>query len=74
MVQQLTGEIERIVADLVDKVAQQGSETVDLVEEVAIPLPLSVISTMLGVGDAERDRVPCPDGTVRRPSGQRLGR
>ncbi len=56
MVQQLTGEIERIVADLVDKVARKGSETVDLVEEVAVPLPLSVISTMLGVGDAERDR------------------
>jgi cytochrome P450 len=56
MVQQLTGEIERIVADLVDKVAKKGSDTVDLVEEVAVPLPLSVISTMLGVGDAERDQ------------------
>jgi cytochrome P450 len=55
MVQQLAGEIERIVTDLVDKVAKKGSETVDLVEEVAVPLPLSVISTMLGVGDAERD-------------------
>jgi cytochrome P450 len=56
MVQQLAGEIERIVTDLVDKVAKKGSETVDLVEEVAVPLPLSVISTMLGVGDAERDQ------------------
>ncbi len=55
MVQQLAGEIERIVTDLVDKVAKKGSEAVDLVEEVAVPLPLSVISTMLGVGDAERD-------------------
>ena len=55
MVQQLAGEIERIVTDLVDKVAKKGSETVDLVQEVAVPLPLSVISTMLGVGDAERD-------------------
>ena len=55
MVQQLAGEIERIVADLVEKVAKKGSETVDLVEEVAVPLPLCVISTMLGVGDAERD-------------------
>ena len=54
-VQQLAGEIERIVTDLVDKVAKRGSDTVDLVEEVAVPLPLSVISTMLGVGDAERD-------------------
>ena len=55
MVQQLADEIERIVTDLVGTVAAKGSETVDLVEEVAVPLPLSVISTMLGVGDAERD-------------------
>jgi cytochrome P450 len=56
MVQQLAGEIERIVTDLVDKVAKKGSETVDLVEEVAVPLPLSVISSLLGVGDEERDQ------------------
>ena len=55
MVQQMTGEIERIVAQLLDKVETRGSETVDLVAEVAVPLPLSVISTMLGVGDEDRD-------------------
>jgi len=55
MVQQMTGEIERIVAELLDKVDARGSETVDLVAEVAVPLPLSVISTMLGVGDEDRN-------------------
>jgi cytochrome P450 len=56
MIQQLTGAIERIVNDLADKVERRGSETVDLVEEVAVPLPLSVISSLLGVGDEERDQ------------------
>ena len=54
-VQLMTGEIERIVAELLDKVEQRGSETIDLVNDVAVPLPLSVISTMLGVGDDDRD-------------------
>ena len=56
MVQQMTGEIERIVAELLDKVEQRGSETIDLVNDVAVPLPLSVISRMLGVGDEDRDQ------------------
>ncbi len=55
MVQQMTGEIERIVAQLLDKAEQRASETVDLVADVAVPLPLSVISSMLGVGDEDRD-------------------
>ena len=55
-VQLMTGEIERIVAELLDKVEQRGSETIDLVNDVAVPLPLSVISTMLGVGDDDRDQ------------------
>jgi cytochrome P450 len=55
MVQQMTQEIERIVDALVDELGRRGSWTVDLVAEFATPLPLSVISTMLGVGDAERD-------------------
>ena len=56
MVQQMTSEIERIVAELVDKVQKRGSDTIDLVAEVAVPLPLSVISTMLGVGREDRDQ------------------
>jgi len=56
MVQQMRGDIEGIVGELLDAVARRGSETVDLVAEVAVPLPLSVISTMLGVADADRER------------------
>jgi len=55
-VQQMTREIERIVTELLDKAEQRGSETIDLVNEVAVPLPLTVISTMLGVGDDDRDQ------------------
>lgn len=55
-VQQMTGEIQRIVAELLDKVEQRGSETIDLVADVAVPLPLSVISRMLGVSDEDRDQ------------------
>jgi cytochrome P450 len=56
MVQQMRDEIERIVTELMDKLEQRGSETVDLVHELAVPLPLAVISAMLGVQDADRDR------------------
>ena len=55
MVQQMKDDIERIVRDLLDQIEQKGSETVDLVSDVATPLPLTVISTMLGVGDDDRD-------------------
>jgi cytochrome P450 PksS len=55
MVQQMAGDIDRIVRELLDKVAARGTETVDLVADVAVPLPLSVISRMLGVGDEDRD-------------------
>jgi len=55
-VQQMTGEIERIVAELLDKAEQRGTETIDLVNDVAVPLPLSVISRMLGVDDEDRDQ------------------
>jgi cytochrome P450 len=55
MVQQMTGDIDTIVADLVEELGRRGSDTVDLVADFATPLPLSVISTMLGVGDEDRD-------------------
>ena len=68
-VQALTGEIERIVAHLFDQVAQRSGETVDLVAEVAVPLPLSVISTMLGVRDEDRDEFHVLRFVVRLGSG-----
>jgi cytochrome P450 len=56
MVQQMTGDIERIVDGLLDGLeARPAGEAVDLVAEFATPLPLSVISSMLGVGDEDRD-------------------
>ncbi len=53
---EMTGEIERIVTELLDEVEQRGNETVDLVSDFAVPLPLTVISAMLGVGDEDRDQ------------------
>src|ERR1700728_2784092 len=53
MVQQMANDIQGIVDQLLDGLAQH--EVVDLVEDFAIPLPLSVISRMLGVADADRD-------------------
>jgi cytochrome P450 PksS len=55
MVQQMSGDIELIVNGLLDDLEGRGSSTVDLVADYATPLPLSVISTMLGVGDEDRD-------------------
>jgi cytochrome P450 len=55
MIQQMTGEIERIVDELLNDLERRGASTVDLVADFATPLPLSVISTMLGVGDEDRD-------------------
>jgi cytochrome P450 len=55
MVQQMTGDIQLIANGLLDDLERRGSSTVDLVADYATPLPLSVISTMLGVGDEDRD-------------------
>jgi cytochrome P450 len=55
MVQQMTDDIEQIVRGLLDDLELRGNSTVDLVADFATPLPLSVISTMLGVGDEDRD-------------------
>ena len=53
IVQQMTADIERIVDELLTAVA--GNDVTDLVEEFAVPLPLSVISNMLGVTEEDRD-------------------
>jgi len=53
-VQQMSDSIERIVDELAGRLAQR--DTVDLIEDFAVPLPLSVVSEMLGVGDADRDK------------------
>jgi cytochrome P450 PksS len=50
----MAGDIERLVARLLDEMAARRH--VELVEDFAVPLPLAVISSMLGVGDRDRDR------------------
>lgn len=55
MVQQLKDDVERIVRELLDEVEARNNDPIDLVSAVAVPIPLSVISTMLGVGDDDRD-------------------
>jgi cytochrome P450 len=53
-IQAMSDDIAKIVDQLADRLAQR--KTVDLVREFAVPLPLNVISTMMGVGDEDRDR------------------
>lgn len=55
MVAQMDSEIETVVNDLLDQLAQR--KNVDLVADFAVPLPLSVIAKMLGVSDADRDAI-----------------
>lgn len=54
MVERIADDIERTVAVLLDDL--DGRDVVDLVEQYAVPLPLSVIAEMLGVSDADRDQ------------------
>jgi cytochrome P450 PksS len=42
------------ILDEISAKARRG-ETIDLVEELAVPLPLTVIANMLGVSDSDRD-------------------
>ncbi len=53
-IQSMAESIERIVEELLDGLTHH--DVVDLVGDFAIPLPLSVISRMLGVSDVDRER------------------
>jgi cytochrome P450 PksS len=56
-IQELQDDIGHIVDDLLDAAERKAAagDTVDIVNDVATPLPLSVISAMLGVDDEDRD-------------------
>ncbi len=54
MVQEMSQDIARIVDELLYGLS--GRDTVDLVADFAVPLPLSVISRMLGVSASDRDQ------------------
>lgn len=53
-VEALRPRIEQVAAGLLD--AMSGGTTVDLLSAYALPLPIAVISDMLGVPEADRDR------------------
>jgi len=54
MVEQLRPRIEEIAAELLDAVEARGE--MDIVEEYAFPLPITVIAELLGIPVADRDR------------------
>ena len=53
MVQRMTDDIQVTADRLLDRLVGKGD--VDLVADLAVPLPLSVIASMLGVDDRDRD-------------------
>src|SRR5689334_8650710 len=54
MLQELNGRIETIADELLDSMANKGS--FDLIQEYALPIPLTVISDMMGVPQKDRMR------------------
>jgi cytochrome P450 len=54
MVEQLRPRIEEVAAELLDAVEARGE--MDIVEEYAFPLPITVIAELLGIPVADRDR------------------
>src|SRR5919198_5506427 len=54
MVEQLRPRIQEIADELVDRVEARGE--MDIVEELAFPLPITVIAELLGIPVADRDR------------------
>lgn len=53
MVQRMSGDVQAIADGLVDGLA--GRDTIDLVRDLAVPLPLAVIAEMLGVEARDRE-------------------
>lgn len=53
MVKRMEADTQKIVDGFIDDLARRG--TVDLVADLAVPLPLAVIANVLGIGDYDRD-------------------
>ncbi|HSH01660.1 MAG TPA: cytochrome P450 [Anaerolineae bacterium] len=53
-IQELEGQIEGIAASLLDKAVAKGE--FDLIQDFALPLPLTVIMEMIGIPEADRDK------------------
>ncbi|XVV00813.1 cytochrome P450 family protein [Actinosynnema sp. CA-248983] len=56
-VERLRPGVQAIADQLLDDLSASGTRTFDLVEEFAIPLPLTVMSDMLGIPREDRDRL-----------------
>jgi len=57
MLEQLVGSVQEIVVDVLDKArrtAEAGDGTIDVVADIAAPIPLRVICDMMGVPDEDR--------------------
>ncbi len=54
MLQDMNGVIENVTDELLEKMAKKGS--VDLIEDFALPIPLTVISDMMGVPHKDRHK------------------
>lgn len=54
-VNQLRPTLVRIVDDLLDRRADSG--TMDVIADLALPLPVSVICDLMGIPDSDRDRI-----------------
>ncbi|WAS96134.1 cytochrome P450 family protein [Nannocystis punicea] len=70
MVERLNGRVEQITAELLDTAANKP--TFDLIADLALPLPLTVISEMLGVPEPERMRFRELLGKVLEPASMNL--
>ncbi len=57
MVESLRPEVERLVAEALDAVVARGTGTMDLIADLAFPLPFTVISEMLGMPTGRRDEL-----------------
>ena len=61
--------VQEIADELLDRVRERGR--MDVVEDYAFPLPINVISEMLGVPAADRDRVRVWSGALATGAGRR---
>ena len=57
MVESLRPEVERLVDESIDAVVARGTGEMDLIADLAFPLPFTVISEMLGMPTGRRDEL-----------------
>jgi cytochrome P450 len=57
MVESLRPEVERLVTEALDEAVARGTGEMDLISDLAFPLPFTVISEMLGMPTGRRDEL-----------------